>query len=133
MDLFPGLLINTAAASTEKLELPALDKHDVALWILRLDKIHPVISGNKWFKLKYHLLQAQQDHAAGLLTVGGAFSNHIIALACAAHELGWKSAGIIRGERPPVLSHTLEEALAFGMQLEFVSRDEYKNNSSLTA
>ncbi len=130
MHLFPGLRMNTAAATTDKVELPVLNKHDVELWVLRLDNIHPVISGNKWFKLKYHLQQAQQNKAEGLLTWGGAYSNHIIALACAARELGWKSTGIIRGEQAPVLSHTLQQALDYGMQLEFVSRDAYKNKTT---
>jgi len=129
MNLFPGASINTAAITTDKVELPVLNNRALELWVLRLDKIHPVISGNKWFKLKYHLLEAQQRAAKGLLTYGGAFSNHIIALACAARDLGWKSAGIIRGERPAVLSHTLKAAMDYGMQLEFISRDAYRNNS----
>jgi D-cysteine desulfhydrase len=126
MHLFPGLTINTAAVTARQLELPVLNKHRLQLHVLRLDNIHPVISGNKWFKLKYHLLQAQQRHAAGLLTYGGAYSNHIIAVACAARELGYKSTGIIRGEQPARLSHTLQDALGYGMQLEFIARNAYQ-------
>lgn len=92
--------------------------------VLRLDLLHSVISGNKWFKLKYHLQEATKDHKA-LLTFGGAFSNHIVATAAAAKSAGLQSIGIIRGEKPPVLSHTLVQAQAYGMLLFFTSRDSY--------
>ncbi|HSC36538.1 MAG TPA: pyridoxal-phosphate dependent enzyme, partial [Chitinophagaceae bacterium] len=88
------------------------------------------ISGNKWFKLNYYLQQAQRDKATGLLSFGGAYSNHIIAVACAAAALGLPCAGIIRGEQPARLSHTLQEAMQYGMQLEFTSRDSYQTKTA---
>lgn len=103
---------------------------DLAIDVLRLDTIHPVVSGNKWFKLKGHLQIARERSASSLLTFGGAWSNHIIATAYAAQQAGIPAIGIIRGERPPVLSATLEAAAGYGMQLEFVSRKTY---ASLTA
>jgi len=130
MHLFPGTSIDIAAATTDKLTLALVNKHHVELSVLRLDKIHPVISGNKWFKLLYHLQEAKNNHAAGLLTFGGAYSNHIIAVACAATELGWKSIGIIRGEAPARLSHTLEQAMGYGMQLVFISRGSYRTETA---
>ena len=96
------------------------------LSILRLDKIHPVISGNKWFKLKYYLQDAVDKQFDTILTFGGAFSNHIAATAFAASTRKLSSIGIIRGERPKILSHTLKNAEACGMRLHFVPREEYK-------
>jgi 1-aminocyclopropane-1-carboxylate deaminase len=109
--------------------LPELTEKNIRADVLRLDKIHPVISGNKWFKLKYYLQEAQEKNHKTILTFGGAYSNHIIATACAAKEFGLKSIGIIRGEKPIELSHTLQQAKNYGMQLEFISRDEYKTKN----
>lgn len=91
--------------------------------MLRLDQLDPLVSGNKWFKLKYNL-----EAAAGrpIVTFGGAWSNHILATAAACKMKGLRCTGIIRGERPAELSSTLEQAGSMGMQLVFVSREEYK-------
>lgn len=91
--------------------------------MLRLDQLDPLVSGNKWFKLKYNL-----EAAAGkpVVTFGGAWSNHILATAAACKMKGLRCTGIIRGERPAVLSTTLEQAGIMGMQLVFVSREDYK-------
>ncbi|MGI3286099.1 1-aminocyclopropane-1-carboxylate deaminase/D-cysteine desulfhydrase, partial [Acinetobacter baumannii] len=70
----------------------------VHLDIKRLDLVHPQISGNKFFKLKYNLLTAKEQGLSSILTFGGAYSNHIAATAYAAHLFGLKSIGIIRGE-----------------------------------
>jgi len=94
--------------------------------LLRLDLIHPVISGNKWFKLKLHLRQATHAGASGLLSFGGAYSNHIVATAYAAYTLGLRSVGIIRGEIGRAPSPSLEDARALGMKLYHVSRDDYR-------
>ena len=108
----------------QHIELP----YPVHLDIKRLDLIHPQISGNKFFKLKYNLLAAQQQGLSHILTFGGAYSNHIAATAYAAHLFGLQSIGIIRGEelatRP--FNPTLATAQSLGMQLHFVSRDEYR-------
>lgn len=90
--------------------------------MLRLDRLHPVVSGNKWFKLSEHLRLAA---GSTILTFGGAWSNHLVATAYAAREAGLKAIGIVRGERSPALSDTLQEATAYGMQLEFISRQQY--------
>ena len=96
--------------------------------IKRLDLIHPQISGNKFFKLKYNLLAARQQGVEKVLTFGGAYSNHIAATAFAAHKFGFQSLGMIRGEelaqRP--FNPTLATAQKFGMQLEFISRNAYR-------
>lgn len=96
--------------------------------IKRLDLIHPQISGNKFFKLKYNLLAARQQGFEKVLTFGGAYSNHIAATAFASHKFGFQSLGMIRGEelaqRP--FNPTLATAQKFGMQLEFISRNAYR-------
>ncbi len=99
--------------------------------VLRLDLIHPIVSGNKRFKLKYHLQKALRTNKKTIATFGGAFSNHIVATAFAAKEVGLHSVGIIRGEKTNALSHTLQQAVELGMQLNFVSRTEYKNKNEL--
>ncbi|HEY4060573.1 MAG TPA: pyridoxal-phosphate dependent enzyme [Puia sp.] len=114
----------------QPVQLPEITAAGIHADVLRLDTIHPVVSGNKWFKLKGHLQTARLRSASSILTFGGAWSNHIVAAAYAAQQAGLPSIGIIRGERPPVLSATLETALACGMQLEFISRKQY---ASLTA
>jgi len=130
MNLFPENIVNIAAATTDEVRIPLINNHNIALDILRLDKIHPVISGNKWFKLRHYLDGAVQRSQQRVLTFGGAYSNHIIATACAASRAGLQSIGIIRGEKPETLSHTLTDAAQLGMQLVFISRHAYnqKNN-----
>ena len=101
---------------------------DRLVTIRRLDLVHPQISGNKFFKLKYNFLEAQQLGFKKLLTFGGAYSNHIAAMAFASQQFGFESAGIIRGEElaHQPLNPTLALAQQFGMQLHFVSREEYR-------
>ena len=93
---------------------------------MRLDKIHPLISGNKWFKLHPYLQLMRQQQNELLLTFGGAWSNHILATAAACNAENIPCAGIIRGEKPELLSPTLQDAAALGMDLYFVSRDAYR-------
>ena len=102
--------------------------------IKRLDLVHPHISGNKFFKLKYNLLAARQQGYKKLLTFGGAYSNHIAATAYAAQLFGFESQGIIRGEEltSKALNATLSTAQQFGMQLQFVTREAYRQKQSPT-
>lgn len=99
----------------------------VTVGVLRLDEIHPVISGNKWFKLKAYLADAMQQQKKVIVTFGGAYSNHIVATAAACALNGFRAIGIIRGEAPAVLSPTLLDAQHYGMQLFFTSRTDYKS------
>jgi 1-aminocyclopropane-1-carboxylate deaminase len=94
--------------------------------VLRLDLLHPEVSGNKWFKLRYNLEEALAQGKKRILTFGGAYSNHIAATAAACQLAGIACTGIIRGEQPPVLSHTLREASSKGMELHFISREAYR-------
>lgn len=107
--------------------LPEFQQAGIQFDLLRLDLVHPRISGNKWFKLKYALQAAKMSGCRRILSFGGAWSNHIHALAYAGFEQGVETVGVIRGERPSVLSDTLVDAESWGMQLEFVARSEYRN------
>lgn len=107
--------------------IPFLSNDTVSAYVLRLDKVHPVISGNKWFKLRFHLQEAKKNNFKTIVTFGGAFSNHIVATAAACNSYGFHSVGIIRGEAPEAYSHTLKAAAAYGMKLLFISREAYKN------
>jgi len=115
---------------TKEISFPVLKEKEVRLFIKRIDKIHPFVSGNKWFKLKYNLLEAQKQGLNTLLTFGGAYSNHIAATAFAAQEKGLKSIGIIRGEQHLPLNPTLRFAIESGMKLHYVSRSYYKEKTS---
>jgi 1-aminocyclopropane-1-carboxylate deaminase len=101
-------------------------KFHTTIDVLRLDEIHPVVSGNKWFKLKNYLFEAIANNKKTILTFGGPYSNHIVATAAASQYYKLKSIGIIRGERPKILSHTLQQALSYDMELYFISRNDYK-------
>lgn len=119
--------------STDPVENQVTLQKKIRLAVLRLDKIHPTVSGNKWFKLQYYIRDADHKGFPSLLTFGGAYSNHIAATAYAAKEHGFKAIGIIRGEEPQQWSHTLQEAVTHGMQLVFLSGNEYsavKRNTS---
>jgi 1-aminocyclopropane-1-carboxylate deaminase len=104
-----------------------LKEKNIRLSVLRLDKIHPVISGNKWFKLKYWIEDAKAKGKDHLLTFGGAYSNHIVATAAAGKMYGLKTTAVIRGEEPAVISPTLKQASEYGMQFIFLSREDYRN------
>ena len=117
----------------QAIEAGWLQPRRISMHILRLDKWHPVVSGNKWFKLYYYLQDAVANGFDTIATFGGAYSNHIVATAFACREAELKSIGIIRGEQPLYLSHTLLQAQEYGMQLQFVSRETYKNKEAVKA
>lgn len=119
------LLPDLSKISIDKIRLPELSEKNIELEILRLDKIHPLVSGNKWFKLKYYFEDFYAGNYKGILTFGGAWSNHIIATANACMQKKIKCIGIIRGEKPAQFSWTLQEALKMKMDLKFISRDLY--------
>lgn len=100
--------------------------NSIELSVLRLDKLHPVVQGNKHYKLKYNLEKAASENKSKIITFGGAFSNHIHATAKAGQILGFETTGIIRGEKTDKLNFTLREASECGMKLIFISRDNYR-------
>jgi 1-aminocyclopropane-1-carboxylate deaminase len=92
-----------------------------------LDELHS--GGNKYYKLKYNVREARKLGAKRFLSFGGAWSNHIHALALLGHSEGLETIGVIRGERPSTLSATLLDAMDAGMQLHFISRQTYRSIS----
>lgn len=98
--------------------------------MLRIDQIHPEVSGNKWFKLKYNIEEAQLKGFSSLLTFGGAYSNHIVATAAAGKENGLSTIGIIRGEEHLPLNPTLALAKSMGMQFHYMDRETYRAKNS---
>ena len=102
----------------------------IELFIKREDKLHPIISGNKFRKLNYNIQEAKKLGHTTLLTFGGAFSNHILAVAGAGAEFGFKTIGIIRGEELEnkiAENPTLAKAQELGMQFHFVTRTAYRD------
>ncbi len=118
--------INPASIRIETFSHEILQAKHLSLDILRLDEIHPIISGNKLFKLKYYLEDALQKKCHTIQTFGGFYSNHIVATAYAAQLCQLKSIGIIRGAKSDHLTPTLQEAETHGMTLRFVSASDYQ-------
>lgn len=111
-----------------------LSHKSITLFIRREDLIHPFISGNKFRKLKYNLVQAKAENQDTLLTFGGAFSNHIAAAAYAGKEYGFKTIGIIRGDELESKINenpTLKFAQECGMQFKFVTREKYRHKAEV--
>jgi 1-aminocyclopropane-1-carboxylate deaminase len=119
-------MLSYSITPVQEIHESILDKAGVRVLIKREDLNHPYISGNKWWKLKYNLEEAAKLDHKTILTFGGAYSNHIYATAAAAHELGLKSIGIIRGEETLPLNNTLSFAVSKGMKLHYVSREMYR-------
>jgi 1-aminocyclopropane-1-carboxylate deaminase len=120
-------VIDLNKAFVQRISSELLFAKSIEMSVLRIDALHPVISGNKWFKLKYHLEDAIGKGFHTIATFGGAYSNHIAATAFACKQFGLKSVGFIRGEKVAELSHTLIDAEKNGMDLLFVSRKEFGN------
>jgi 1-aminocyclopropane-1-carboxylate deaminase len=110
-----------------------LTSTSITLTLKREDLLHPFISGNKFRKLKYNIQKVQECNSNKLITFGGAFSNHIAATAFACYEAKIPCIGIIRGEELATKiseNPTLSFAQKHGMQLEFVSREDYQNKET---
>ena len=119
-----------ASLRIQKLNDPSISAAGIALSVLRLDEIHPLISGNKWFKLQYYLRDFQQGNFEGILTFGGAYSNHLHATAALCQHLQIPCRGLVRGfhaqqQRTP----TLQECADMGMELHFIARETYRNKT----
>ena len=118
--------------TNEAIHLPILKKTGITLSIKREDKIHEFISGNKYRKLKYNLQEASTQKHTALLSFGGAYSNHIAAVAQAGELFGFKTIGIIRGEElanKVSENTTLTFARSKGMKLVFISREQYRRKN----
>jgi 1-aminocyclopropane-1-carboxylate deaminase len=98
--------------------------------MLRLDLAHPIVSGNKWYKLKLYLQEAKEQNAKTLASFGGPYSNHIVALAYAGQYLGFKTIGYIRTNENEPITPSLQEALNYGMQLVYLGRTHFQEKKN---
>jgi len=131
------VFLDTEISDIEQVYFSEIADSGVSLFIKREDKLHPFISGNKYRKLKYNLVEARKQEKITLVTFGGAYSNHIAATAAAGFQFGFKTIGVIRGEE---LADNLEEVLLnnptlnfaskHNMQFHFVSRSAYRDKTS---
>lgn len=110
----------------QKIKHPLFKKFNTEVFIQREDLVHPFISGNKWRKLKYNIQYCLDHKLQGILTFGGAHSNHIAATAYAGKKYGLKTIGLIRGNAPTFTAPTLENAQKWGMELIFLTREVYQ-------
>ncbi len=106
-------------------------ENNITASALRLDLIHPEVSGNKWFKLKYHLAEALSQNKTGMVSFGGAYSNHLVAMAFVCHANGFKATAIIRGDDVQMSNPSIRQMRAYGMELVFVRRDAYRDKDKL--
>ncbi len=131
--------MSTAKAPDLHLPSPLTELHDdrlsaadVRVLLKRDDLIHPELPGNKWRKLKYNLAAARDEGARRLLTFGGAYSNHIRAVAAAGQIFGFDTIGVIRGEEHLPLNPSLRFAVERGMQLTYMDRTTYRTKTTAT-
>ena len=117
-------------APLQRVNHPLYESHGLTLRMLRLDLMHPTVSGNKWFKLRENLLRAQHLKKQRIVSFGGAFSNHIHSLAAAGQQFGFRTVGMIRGEPEYASNPTLSDAARWGMELRFISRVDYRQKES---
>jgi len=110
---------------------PSFAQKGISLFMARLDKIHPVISGNKLYKLYYFIKETIETDHKTILTFGGPYSNHLVATAYACRQNNLASTGIVRCEKPVQLSATLLDCVQYGMELIFASRKEYNDDGFL--
>lgn len=113
----------------EEIALPFYKERGVRVFVKRDDLIHPYISGNKWRKLKYPLQQAKTAGKTLLVTFGGAWSNHLLATACAGAKFGFRTYGFVRGDQ--IDNPVLQLCQLFGMKLHFVDRERYRDKKGL--
>jgi 1-aminocyclopropane-1-carboxylate deaminase len=109
--------------------------NDVQIFVKREDELHKIISGNKYRKLKYNILHAKNKNYEGLISFGGAYSNHIAALAYAGKVNNLKTIGLIRGEEISnkfTTNPTLKYARECGMNFEFITREIYKKRNTIS-
>ena len=101
---------------------PILGIPQLSVDILRLDKIHPLVSGNKWYKLKYNVERACELGYQRLLSCGGPHSNHLHALASVGKALGFSTLAFVRGYAHLPLTETLRDCQKMGMEMIFVDK-----------
>lgn len=106
--------------------LPSFSNDHCQISTLRLDDIHPIVSGNKWYKLRFYIQEALDQSINTVASFGGPYSNHLVALAFAAKENNLKSIGYVRSNVNEPITPTLQEAIGYGMQLAFIGRTNFQ-------
>lgn len=106
--------------------VPSFCLNHIQVDALRLDELHPVVSGNKWFKLKYYLQQAKEQNVDSISSFGGPYSNHLVALAFASKKYNLQSVGYVRSNEDEPITPTLQEAKQYGMHLKFLGRNNFQ-------
>lgn len=122
-------MISYKRTAIVQLKHSIFEQAGVQLLVKREDQNHPLVSGNKWWKLKYNLEETARQGQETLLTFGGAYSNHLCDTAASAQQLKLRSIGVVRGEKIVPLNPTLQFAVNCGMNLHFVSREMYKRKT----
>lgn len=124
--------LHNAISPLQEIHSDLLSDHGIRFLIKRDDLLHPMISGNKWRKLKYNLIKARELGYNQLLTFGGAYSNHLAATAAAGKAFGFSTLGIVRGEKVLPLNPTLKFVEECGMELIYVSRTKFRNKNHIS-
>ncbi|GLX77877.1 1-aminocyclopropane-1-carboxylate deaminase [Thalassotalea insulae] len=119
----------TSHSPIQRIAHPLFEQYQLTVDIKRDDLLHPVISGNKWRKLKYNIKHLQQHNYQGIVSFGGGYSNHIHALAYAGHYYGFATVGVIRGEAHYANNYSLQCAQKWGMELKFIDRKSYRQKT----
>lgn len=116
-------------------EIAYLNNATTNVDILRIDEIHAIVSGNKWYKLRFYIEQALIEKANTLASFGGPYSNHLVALAFAAKENNLKCIGYVRSNEGEPITPTLQDAIHYGMELKFLGRTQFqeKKEAIITA
>lgn len=124
-----GTVITELYPALQEIKRPEAGKYGIRIFVKRDDLLHPVTGGNKFRKLIYNIERARAENKSTLVTFGGAYSNHIAAAAYAGKEAGFKTIGLVRGEKTEPLNNTLTLATSCGMKLIYVSRAMYRNKN----
>lgn len=124
--LYDQLIQSFQPSPIQRTAYPLFEQHKLNVWIKRDDLIHPVISGNKWRKLKYVLRDVIQQESPSLTSMGGAWSNHLHALAFAARAIDLPCFGLIRNPYTAEDNPTLRDLKRWGMQIEYLSREDFR-------
>ncbi|MBS9768259.1 MAG: 1-aminocyclopropane-1-carboxylate deaminase/D-cysteine desulfhydrase [Flavobacteriaceae bacterium] len=129
------MLLKSKESRIQEVFFSEIKDKDIRLFIKREDELHPVISGNKYRKLAYNIEEAKRQGKTTLLTFGGAYSNHLVATSGAGELAGFSTIGIVRGnelkdnEKAVKENPTLSSCLEYGMKLDFVTRQEYRQKT----
>ena len=124
------LVLSAPQIPLQTLSTGWLQQAGVRLDVLRCDLLDPLLSGNKFFKLKYNLQAAKASGTDTMLSFGGPWSNHLHALAAAGQRYGMNTIGVVRGEATAQLNPCLQEMRRMGMHLHFVSRSDYRRKDT---